>query len=201
MDMPTTPVFTLHPSWRGGTWPHPADARAARILRENLHDACARDGLPDITAMPEIVGLIDALGGNSPYLSDLALRDTQAFAALLVNGADTHLRAILAELEALAPDTPRAEIMAALRIAKRQAALTIALADIGGVWTLDQVTLALSLLAENALEAAVRHLLAHAHETGRLRLRNPRDPVPWQRLRGSGNGEAGRAGTELLLGY
>ncbi|MCE2575078.1 bifunctional [glutamine synthetase] adenylyltransferase/[glutamine synthetase]-adenylyl-L-tyrosine phosphorylase [Komagataeibacter sp. FNDCR2] len=181
MDMPATPVFTLHPSWRGGTWPHPADTRAARILRENLHDACARASLPDVTAMPETVGLIDALGGNSPYLSDLALRDTQAFVALLTDGVDTHLRAILAGLEALAPDTPRAEIMAALRVAKRQAGLAIALADIGGVWTLDQVTLALSLLAENALGAAVRHLLAHAHETGRLRLRNPETPC-----RGSG---------------
>ncbi len=181
MDQPALPPFVPHPSWRGCTWPHAADTRAARIVRENLTDACARAGLPDIAAVPELGALLDAMGGNSPYLSDLALRDTLAFADLLTDGADACVRRILSGLDALPPDTARADVMAALRVAKRQAALAIALADIGGAWTLEQVTLALSQLAENALGAAVRHLLLHAHDTGRLRLRNPETPC-----RGSG---------------
>ncbi|AHI26183.1 glutamate-ammonia-ligase adenylyltransferase [Komagataeibacter xylinus E25] len=181
MDQPAPSPFVPHPSWCGCTWPHAADTRAARILRENLADACARAGLPDIASLPELGPLLDAVGGNSPYLSDLVLRDTVAFAGLLADGADVCVRRILSELDALPPDTARAEVMAALRMAKRQAALAIALADIGGAWTLEQVTLALSQLAENALGAAVRHLLLHAHDTGRLRLRNPETPC-----RGSG---------------
>lgn len=181
MDQPIPPLPAPHSSWQECTWPEPADPRAARILRENLHDACARAGLPDLTAIPGIMPMLDALGGNSPYLSDLALRDTEAFAALVHEGADACVRRILATLDALPPDTARADIMAELREAKRQAALAIALADIGGAWSLEQVTLALSELAENALNAALRHLLLQAHETGRLRLRYPETPC-----RGSG---------------
>ena len=181
MDMPAIPDLTLHPSWRGCTWPHPADDRAASIMHENLTQACARAGLPDIASIAGVRVMTDALGGNSPYLSDLALRDTQAFLRLLLDGPDVHVREILRGLEALPPETPRIEVMAALRIAKRQAALAIALADIGGAWTLEQVTLALSGLAENALGAAVRHLLLHACQTGRLSLRDPENPC-----RGSG---------------
>ncbi|WP_456306255.1 hypothetical protein [Komagataeibacter nataicola] len=173
MDQPTPSLPAPHPSWQGCAWPRPADPRAARILRENLSDACARAGLPDLAATPGIMPMLDALGGNSPYLSDLALRDTEAFATLVHEGADTCVRRILTALDALPPATPRADIMAELREAKRQAALAIALADIGGAWSLEQVTLALSELAENALNAALRHLLLQAHETGRLRLRHP----------------------------
>ncbi|WP_456306004.1 [protein-PII] uridylyltransferase family protein, partial [Komagataeibacter rhaeticus] len=181
MDQPIPPSPVLHPSWQGCTWPLPADGRGAAILHEHLAAACARAGLPDVTTLPGAAPLIDALGGNAPYLADLAQRDITAFLALLTEGAESCTRRILDGLEALPPAMPRARIMAELRIAKRQAALAIALADIGGAWTLEQVTLALSELAENALGAAVRHLLLHAHETGRLRLRNPENPC-----RGSG---------------
>ncbi|KAB8124635.1 bifunctional [glutamine synthetase] adenylyltransferase/[glutamine synthetase]-adenylyl-L-tyrosine phosphorylase [Komagataeibacter medellinensis] len=181
MAQPTPPSPVLHPSWHGCTWPYPADGRAASILRENLVAACDRAGLSDITTLPGVLPLIDAVGGNAPYLSDLAQRDITAFMNLLTEGADACTRRILDALAALPPDIPRTQIMAELRVAKRQAALAIALADIGGVWGLEQVTLALSLLAENALGAAVRHLLLHAHETGRLRLHNPENPC-----RGSG---------------
>ncbi|MCE2564427.1 bifunctional [glutamine synthetase] adenylyltransferase/[glutamine synthetase]-adenylyl-L-tyrosine phosphorylase [Komagataeibacter sp. FNDCF1] len=181
MDQPMPPSPMLHPSWHGCTWPHPADGRAAAILRENLTAACARAGLADIMALPGVGPLVDAVGGNAPYLSDLAQRDIAAFVTLLADGAEACTRRILDRLALMPPAAPRADVMAGLREAKRQAALAIALADIGGAWGLEQVTLALSELAENALGAAVRHLLLHAHETGRLRLRNPENPC-----RGSG---------------
>ncbi len=60
--------------------------------------------------------------------------------------------------------------------AKRVVALATAVADIGGIWTLDRVTGALTELAEAALSRAVAHLLRAAHEAGELRLPQPDDP-------------------------
>ena len=51
-------------------------------------------------------------------------------------------------------------LMRILRRLKADAALLVALADIGGVWPVAQVTRALTDLADTALGAAVRHLLA-----------------------------------------
>ncbi|HVT55904.1 MAG TPA: bifunctional [glutamine synthetase] adenylyltransferase/[glutamine synthetase]-adenylyl-L-tyrosine phosphorylase, partial [Xanthobacteraceae bacterium] len=61
------------------------------------------------------------------------------------------------------------EIMRILRKMKREAALLIALADIGGVWALDEVMAAMTKLADTALRAATDYLLAKAQRVGQLR--------------------------------
>jgi glutamate-ammonia-ligase adenylyltransferase len=66
--------------------------------------------------------------------------------------------------------------MAALRRAKRVVALAAAVADLGGIWRLEQVTGALSDLAEETLTLAVAHLLRTAHDTGELALPDPKNP-------------------------
>ena len=58
--------------------------------------------------------------------------------------------------------------MRLLRRMKAEAALLIALADIGGVWPVMRVTAALTALADAAVGAAVRHLLADAARRRRL---------------------------------
>ena len=52
--------------------------------------------------------------------------------------------------------------MAALRTAKRRAALAIALADIAGVWDVDEVTRALTRFADACVQGALRFLLREA---------------------------------------
>ena len=64
-----------------------------------------------------------------------------------------------------------------MRRAKRIVALTTAVADIGGIWTLERVTATLSDLAEATLSLAVAHLLRAAHDAGELRLPDPDDPT------------------------
>jgi glutamate-ammonia-ligase adenylyltransferase len=59
---------------------------------------------------------------------------------------------------ALSPFADEAAAMAALRAAKRRAALAIALADLDG-WTLDQVTGALTVFADATVRGALRFLL------------------------------------------
>jgi glutamate-ammonia-ligase adenylyltransferase len=71
--------------------------------------------------------------------------------------------------------------MQELRRAKRRAALTVALADMAGVWPLGKITAALSALAETALGLATAHLLRGAAADGDLVLPDETDPE-----RGSG---------------
>ena len=91
---------------------------------------------------------------------------TAALTALLVTARDT---------AAAAKGT--AELMRILRRAKAEAALLIALADIGGVWPVARVTAALTDVAEMALGAAVRHLLGEAEARGKLAFADPQNPA------------------------
>ncbi len=134
----------------------------------------------DPAAEPARAALLAALFGNSPFLAGLAVREQATMARLLADGPDAAFSAVLADLAAEArPEAGRADVMAALRRAKRRGALAIGAADIAGTWDVAQVTSALSDLADATLSAAVRHLLAQ--NAGPLRLRHRDDPA-----RGSG---------------
>ena len=152
-----------------GTWPEPADAARAARLAEQIRPRRRHPG---------DAALVACLGGNSPYLSDLALRERACFEALIRHGPDRVVDATLTVLAKLDAASPRLEIAAALRQAKRRVALAAAIADIGGLWDLGQVTQALSRLAEAALGAAVRHLLRAAAARRELVLRDPARPEP-----------------------
>ena len=65
---------------------------------------------------------------------------------------------------------------AALRNAKRRAALAIAFADITGLWTVDEVTRRLSRIAELALRAALAGLLRARARRGEITLPYPAEP-------------------------
>ena len=55
-----------------------------------------------------------------------------------------------------------------LRRAKRRAALLTALCDLGGVWSLDEVTGALTRLADRAVDLSIRRLVAEEIRRGKL---------------------------------
>ncbi len=61
-----------------------------------------------------------------------------------------------------------AEVMQLLRRMKSEAALLIALCDIGGVWPVMRVTAALTELAVASVQAALRHVLRQEAARGRL---------------------------------
>ena len=147
------------------SWPEPADRLRAADLARAIRPR-----------NPAEAALIACLGGNSPYLAALARGEPDCFAALLRDGPDRIIDAALARLAGLNAGLPRSAVAAALRQAKRQVALASAVADIGGTWTLEQVTGALSHLAEAALGAAVRHLLWEAAGRGDLALAEPDHP-------------------------
>ena len=159
---------------RAQAWPSPFDSAAADRLLERF--AALGRTESRLAAKPGGVAMLRCLGGNSPYLADLALRESAVAARFVVEGPDAAAASAMAALAQIRPDARRDTVAAALRKAKRQIALTCALADIGGRWTLEQVTGALSTLAEATLTLAVAHLLRAAHDAGELALPDPENP-------------------------
>ncbi|MDO5621822.1 MAG: bifunctional [glutamine synthetase] adenylyltransferase/[glutamine synthetase]-adenylyl-L-tyrosine phosphorylase [Paracoccus sp. (in: a-proteobacteria)] len=121
---------------------------------------------------PSLRGLVQGMGGCSPYLSGLAereadwLRDALADPALIGPAA---ARRLVAQSLAAASDAEDADALGRLlRQAKRRVALFAGLADLGGVWSLDQVTTALTLLGEQATDLALRLHVAAETRRGKL---------------------------------
>ncbi len=171
------PPSSRGPRCRGPRrWPRAADAGGAARLAEQLAGRRGRASDARSTA-----ALIACLGGNSPYLAGLAVREPESFETLLRRGPQAVVEAALSSLRALDPGASRAAVASAMRQAKRRVALASAVADIGGLWDLEQVSGTLSRLAEAALAAAVRHLLRAASSRGELVLPDPAQPE-----RGSG---------------
>ncbi len=69
-----------------------------------------------------------------------------------------------------------AEVMVALRRAKREAAFVIAIADLARLFSAFDTTRWLTALADAAVAAAIDHLLLNAHGSGKLKLPDPDEP-------------------------
>jgi [glutamine synthetase] adenylyltransferase / [glutamine synthetase]-adenylyl-L-tyrosine phosphorylase len=161
--------------------PLPIDAEAARRrLAEWIAGLAAREAHalePLLAAQPILRRLLESLAESSPYLWDLASREPDRLLRLLNADPDRHLADLLArEGRAAAVAADQAEAMRHLRRMKAEAALLIALADIGGVWPVMRATRALTELADAAVDAATRFLLADAARAGRLVPADPAEP-------------------------
>ena len=121
--------------------------------------------------------LLAGLADHSPYLWRLASADTDRLLRLLKSSPDASLQDCLLRLAAAAREAPDdVSIMRSLRHAKQEAALLIALADIGGVWDVLAVTDALTRFADSAVSAALSWLLRDANRQGKLHLADKEDP-------------------------
>jgi glutamate-ammonia-ligase adenylyltransferase len=97
---------------------------------------------------------------HSGFLSTLIRREPDILAAILTEGPDVVMARCLSSLLDLdREDLDEKEFMRGLRRAKRQVALTVAVADLLSLWPLDRITGALSDLAESALERSARRAL------------------------------------------
>ena len=151
--------------------------RAAEWLR-SIAETAAGTSLAGIVAeFPIVAALIEGIAAASPYLWDLVCADPARFAALLAAEPKEHLKLLQSRLtEAVAACTDEATAMRLLRQYKAEAALLIALTDIGEVWEVMQVTRALTDVADTAIAAAVRFLLASAARAGKLTSNDPTQP-------------------------
>ncbi|MGB0683752.1 MAG: bifunctional [glutamine synthetase] adenylyltransferase/[glutamine synthetase]-adenylyl-L-tyrosine phosphorylase [Magnetovibrionaceae bacterium] len=118
--------------------------------------------------------LLTCLAGNSPYLGRLAIREQDFMTTLMEDGPDQGLHQVYGEfLAPVGPAESEAELARRLRIAKRRAALAIAVGDITSHFDLARVTQALSDLADRTVALAAGFLLKALHEKGALTLPEP----------------------------
>jgi len=180
-------------------FPLPADPERARLGAERWRESVATTEDGRLVSFTDAVlddadarRIVDAVFGNSPFLTHCIEREPHFACRLIRQGPDMARDQIVTGLA----DTRRnaaggADPSAPLRVAKRQLALTTALADIAGAWTLEQVTGTLTDFAEMALECASAYLLADLASRDAITLPDPADPQKGSGLVVIGMGKLG----------
>jgi glutamate-ammonia-ligase adenylyltransferase len=148
--------------------PRPADARLLALGQQAWDDilTTAADREAAViarawSATPAGQTLLAAIFGNSPFLTDVAVREWACLTRLIEDGADTTFDALVTEAKRPIDGEDQAALMRRLRIARRRIALVAALAELTGVWSLERQMAALTRFAETAIDAALHYLLRH----------------------------------------
>jgi len=164
-----------------------ADARAGEAKLQELVA-----GLEGSEQGPRLLRLMDesrlgvllsALAEQSPFLWQLASRDPDRLARLAGDPPEISHRTIVEAQRGIhhrfaSGELDRAGVVRDLRRARSAHALFIGLADLGGVWGVEEVTAALSEFADASVEGGVGVLLAEVAKAGKISLADPADPGP-----------------------
>ena len=165
------------------TAPRAAQPFYARLCRAPLgyDDPGISEGIAELEAgLAATPGIADAVVGHdavrrllggmlagSPYLTGLARRDPARLARILSAAPEVNRERLLSDVASQAASaTSAAELMTVLRNFKNEIALLTALADLGGVWDLADVTGTLTDAADAAVQHAVRFLFRQAVARG-----------------------------------
>lgn len=125
----------------------------------------ARDAEARFAALsPEVRSLLAGTAGCSPFLAGLMEREQPWLEAALTDAPEAVLAAELAAVRGLGSD----DLGPALRRAKGRIALLAGLCDLGGVWPLEEVTGALTELADTAVHESLVALTADEIRRGKL---------------------------------
>ena len=154
----------------------PSSKRVAAWQADIASSAVGKRLVTLIARRPALARLLGSIAETAPYLWDLVCADAGRLLDLLRHDPDEQMAALLAKARRGGSARSATVLMRTLRRAKADAALLIALADIGGVWPVERVTRALTDFADAALGAAVRYLLRDAGARGRLKLADTRQP-------------------------
>src|SRR5262249_15231478 len=113
----------------------------------------------------------------SPYLFDLVRADAARLTRILACDPESHVSSLIEDTARAVWSAPgETEVTHLLRRMKAEAALLIALCDIGGVWPVMQVTAALTDLAVASVQMALRNVLRQEAARGRLSPANAEHP-------------------------
>ncbi|WP_296417209.1 glutamine-synthetase adenylyltransferase [Pseudooctadecabacter sp.] len=119
---------------------------------------------------PEVRALIAGAAGCSPYLAGLLQKEADWLRGAL-DAPEAAVEDVIGGISALSLP----QLSDGLRQAKRRTALLVGLADLGGVFTLEDVTRALSRLADAAVDVALRRLVEAEITRGKLPGLTPED--------------------------
>ncbi|MBT7569256.1 MAG: bifunctional [glutamine synthetase] adenylyltransferase/[glutamine synthetase]-adenylyl-L-tyrosine phosphorylase [Rhodospirillaceae bacterium] len=165
----------------GGDLPRAFDTEQAAVGLQRLLEAAGKSEnqglIADLQRLADDPGagaLLAALFGNSPFLTQCAVREPEFTAELFESGPEAALIGIADTLQSAAPDlADDGALKKQMRIAKRRAALSIAAADIARVWDQDRVTSELSRFAEICVAKTANFLLARLAKKGAIELPEP----------------------------
>jgi glutamate-ammonia-ligase adenylyltransferase len=126
---------------------------------------------------PRARQILTSLAEASPYLFELIRSDGGRALRILQDEPDRHLHQLIERTrQRVWAASSEAEVMQMLRGTKAEAALLIALCDIGGAWPVMRVTQALTDLAVACVQAALHFLLRQETARGRMHPSNPDQP-------------------------
>lgn len=133
-----------------------------------LDDVALRTQLETLLADAKTRPVLEAIFGNSPFLTRIIRRHPDWLPRLIDAAPEDTLTSLLVRTHQASGLATQSDLMQALRLAKAEAALLIALADITGAWPLETVTRALSDFADAAVIASVEWLLRDAARRGQV---------------------------------
>lgn len=160
--MSTDPDET-HGKAQGG----PIAARLTRVPRAMEQDRGAEVAALFPDHPPEIRALLKGAAGASPYLLSLVEREQDWLNGALAEAPEAAFDSLL--------EIDTSDLARNLRVAKRRAALLIALGDLGGVWGLAQVTSALTRFADRAVALAITDQVGREIARGKVPGASPED--------------------------
>jgi glutamate-ammonia-ligase adenylyltransferase len=148
----------------------------SELFTEWREDIAGFDELAALADHPPVRRLLVGLADHSPFLWQLIRSDPQRLHRILSGDPADDLDRCLREAE----DTCKSanaerDVRRALRQARAHVALLVALADLAGLWSLDEVTQALTRAGETFVGAALEFLLRQAARVGRIVV-DPADP-------------------------
>src|SRR6056297_3593882 len=162
--------------------PLPADPGQAGAALERWEKALgssggetALDRLHEVLAHGNGRRLAEGIFGCSPFLASVASQQPEFCLELFETGPGAVWPAIESRLHQMAET--EAEAKRALRVARKRAALAIAVGDVSGVWGLAEVTGALSSIADACVQYALAFALQELEAKGRLTLPHGERPA------------------------
>ncbi|MER9247308.1 bifunctional [glutamine synthetase] adenylyltransferase/[glutamine synthetase]-adenylyl-L-tyrosine phosphorylase [Mesorhizobium sp. M0184] len=161
----------------------PLDASRARQELSEIADAARQKELPRLAKFLAGKGVVQdflaAVFDLSPFLRDTARRRPRILDALFDGSVEARLSSIGAAVDKAArvQAVSESSLMMELRQCKAEAHFLIALADLAGEAETSLTVRRLSDLADACTRAAVDFLLRDAHEQGKLRLPDAKNPA------------------------
>ncbi|MGE3229728.1 MAG: bifunctional [glutamine synthetase] adenylyltransferase/[glutamine synthetase]-adenylyl-L-tyrosine phosphorylase, partial [Hyphomicrobium sp.] len=156
----------------------PAGGASLDPLLDDWRRESSLGGLVSLAEREPLRALLAGIVAGSPFLRAEITRNPRRLHDVLRAVPETRFAGLTAGLaSSLDAASSLPEAMTALRTMKSEAALIIALCDLAGIWSVDEVTRTLSATADAALTGAVRFLFRQAVAKGDW-LAAPGDEAP-----------------------
>ncbi len=151
-------------------------------LTHRIEDRAELAPLAQALGEERVRDLLTGLADHSSFLWQLAYSDPERLQRLVTTAPEQAFAALI-EVQRnlykpfLTGEVTRDDVGAELRRGRGEMALLTALADIGGLWGVEEVTAALSQFADISVQCALDVVLHEAAALGRLNLPDPENPA------------------------